>query len=119
MPTRQPRRSRPSTCCMNTSMALVRTEEREARSEDRAPSHTQGRLCIVLAALLWSTGGAFTKILTQDTFANVHEPVLDTWAIGTYRLPVQIACYRVLFAGLVLLPTLRRRDITFRPAMLW
>jgi drug/metabolite transporter (DMT)-like permease len=32
--------------------------------------------------------------------------------------PLQIAFYRVLFAGLVLLPMLRRRDLSFRPLML-
>ena len=86
---------------------------------DSAPSLAHGRLCIVLAAILWSTGGAFTKILTQDTFAGLKEPPLDTLQIGAYRLPVQIACYRALFAGLVLLPTLRRRDLAFRPMMIW
>jgi DME family drug/metabolite transporter len=31
---------------------------------------------------------------------------------------LDIAFYRVLFAGLVLVPTLRRRDLSFRPAMI-
>lgn len=83
------------------------------------PSLGQGRLCIVLAAVLWSTGGAFTKVLTQDTFANLNEPPLDTFRFGSYELPVQIACYRALFAGLFLLPTVRRSDLSFRPAMAW
>jgi drug/metabolite transporter, DME family len=78
-----------------------------------------GRLCIVLAAVLWSTGGAFTKVLTQDTFAHLNDPPLATLEVGGYQLPVQIACYRALFAGLVLLPILRRRDIAFRPPMIW
>jgi drug/metabolite transporter (DMT)-like permease len=72
-----------------------------------------------LAAVLWSTGGAFTKVLTQDTFAGLNEPPLDTLTVGFYAVPVQIACYRVLFAGLFLVPTLRRRDLSFRPAMIW
>jgi drug/metabolite transporter (DMT)-like permease len=63
-----------------------------------------------LAAVLWSLSGAFTKILTQDA-SVLHlegEPVPG----------VLIAFYRVLFAGLALLPTLRARDISFRPIML-
>jgi drug/metabolite transporter (DMT)-like permease len=72
-----------------------------------------------LAAVLWSTGGAFTKILTQDTFAQVNEPPLDALTVDSYKVPVQIACYRVLFAGLFLVPTLRRRDLSFRPLMIW
>src|SRR5581483_2178154 len=38
--------------------------------------------------------------------------------VGALAFPVQIACYRVLFAGLALLPTVRPRDVCFRPAML-
>src|SRR3981081_2323269 len=72
-------------------------------------SLARGRLCIVLAALFWSLSGAFTKILTQPTFLSLHTPPLD---------PLHIACYRVLFAGLVLLPSLRRSDVSFRPMML-
>ncbi len=70
---------------------------------------TQGRLCIALAALLWSTSGAFTKVLTLDTPLGLNTPQIA---------PLQIAFYRALFAGLVLLPALRRSDITFRPLML-
>jgi len=69
----------------------------------------QGRLCIALAALLWSTSGAFTKVLTRDTALGLNTPPIA---------PLQIAFYRALFAGLVLLPALRRRDISFRPLML-
>src|SRR5260370_6360355 len=73
------------------------------------PSLAQGRLYIVLGALLWSTSGAFTKVLTRDTFLHLGNPQV---------LGLQIAFYRVLFAGLVLLPTLRRRDFSFRRAMI-
>ncbi len=76
---------------------------------DAVPSLTQGRLCIVLAALLWSTSGAFTKILTKDTSFGLNEP---------HVFAIQIAFYRVLFAGLVLAPTLRRPDISWRGLML-
>ncbi len=68
-----------------------------------------GRLCVVLAALMWSTSGAFTKVLTLPTSLRLDSPAIA---------PLQIACFRVLFAGLVLLPILRRRDLSFRPTML-
>src|SRR5205807_5979692 len=44
---------------------------------------------------------------------------LASLRIDSRDVPVQIACYRALFAGLFLVPTLRRRDLTFRPMMLW
>jgi drug/metabolite transporter, DME family len=77
--------------------------------EPAALTLTQGRLCIATAAVLWSLSGAFTKLLTkvmvQDyDFDNVQ--------------PLQIAFYRVLFAGLVLVPGLRRANLAFRPPML-
>jgi drug/metabolite transporter (DMT)-like permease len=77
--------------------------------EGAGPSAAHGRLCVALAALLWSTSGAFTKVLTLPTPLGLNEP-----AGG----PLQIACFRVLFAVLVLLPALRRRDVSFRPMML-
>jgi DME family drug/metabolite transporter len=77
----------------------------------------QGRLCILLAAFLWSLGGAFTKILTESTFLGLNEPMIETWSLGGKEVPIQIAFYRALFAGLVLVPTLRRGDIQFRPMM--
>ncbi len=72
-------------------------------------SLTQGRLCVVLAALLWSTSGAFTKVLRHPTPLGLDEPEV---------LPLQIAFFRVLFAGLALAPLLRPRDLVLRPAML-
>ncbi|MBV9123150.1 MAG: DMT family transporter, partial [Planctomycetes bacterium] len=68
----------------------------------------RGRLFIVLAALLWSTSGALTKTLTQNTLLGLNRPLLS---------PLQIAFFRVLFAGLVLLPALKGRDLSFRPGM--
>jgi drug/metabolite transporter, DME family len=82
------------------------------------PSLTRGRLCIVLAAVLWSLSGAFTKALTEDTFLGLNQPPIDPLILGGREFPVQIACYRVLFAGLALSATVRRRDLKFRPAML-
>jgi drug/metabolite transporter, DME family len=82
-----------------------------------APTLTQGRVCVVLAALLWSTSGAFTKLLTKPTGLGLDAPAVEPLDVGPFRLPVQIAFYRVLFAGLVLLPTLRRADLSFRGGM--
>jgi drug/metabolite transporter (DMT)-like permease len=81
-----------------------------SRDSDAPPfSAGHGRLCVVLAAVLWSTSGGFTKLLTQPTGLHLDEPRLSG---------LQIAFSRVLCAGLVLAPLLRRRDIAFRPAML-
>jgi DME family drug/metabolite transporter len=90
------------------------------RPTKRMSSQTpaQGRLYILIAALLWSLSGAFTTALTQPTFAGVDEPAIETLSVGGKEVPIQIACYRVVFAGLVLLPTLRRGEITVRPLML-
>jgi drug/metabolite transporter (DMT)-like permease len=74
-----------------------------------APSPAAGRVCIVLAALLWSTSGGFSKVLTKDTAFALNDPPLA---------PLLIAFYRALFAGLALAPTVRRADLTFRPLML-
>jgi drug/metabolite transporter (DMT)-like permease len=63
---------------------------------------------VVLAAVLWSLSGAFKSVLTQPTPLGLHEPPVH---------PDQIAFYRVLFAGLVLVPMLRRADLSYRPAM--
>ncbi len=76
---------------------------------ESASSVASGRLCIALAAVFWSTSGAFTKLLTQPTALGVNEPSIA---------PLLIACCRVFFAGSLLVPLLRRRDLTFRPMML-
>jgi DME family drug/metabolite transporter len=78
-------------------------------SPPAAPSPAAGRLCIALAAVFWSSSGALTKLLTQDTPLHLNEPRVTA---------LQIAFWRVLFAGLVLLPLLRRRDLSWRPALL-
>lgn len=69
----------------------------------------RGRFCLVLAALLWSVGSLFTRLLTNETSLHLHEPTLT---------PLQISFFRSLFAGLMFLPLLRGRDLTFRPLML-
>lgn len=73
------------------------------------PSITQGRLLIVSAAVLWSTSSFFNKILTKETSLGLHDPHVDAFPL---------AFFRVLFAGLFLVPTLRKKDISFRPLML-
>lgn len=77
------------------------------------PSLATGRLLIVLASLLWSLSGAFKSALTHDTpigsALGLREPTLDS---------MQIAFYRVLFAGLVLLPILRRTDLVWNPRLI-
>jgi len=74
------------------------------------PSHSvnRGRLLLVLAAMLWSLGGLFTRLLRRDTFLGLSDPELS---------PLQIAFFRGVFAGLIFVPMLRRRDLTYRPLM--
>ena len=67
-----------------------------------------GRLCILLAAVFWSLGSLFTRLLQRPTLLDTHEPSLTG---------LQIAFFRVVFAGLFLVPMLRWRDIRFRPLM--
>jgi drug/metabolite transporter (DMT)-like permease len=73
------------------------------------PSLAQGRLLILGAAILWSLSGGFTKALTQETRFGLNHPELT---------PLLIAMARVLSAGLILLPMLRQRDLSFQPMML-
>jgi drug/metabolite transporter (DMT)-like permease len=80
-----------------------------ASLEEPEVSLTHGRLYVVAAALLWSTSGAFTKVLTQPTGLGLDTPRPDG---------LQIAFFRVFFAGAVVVPLVRRRDIAFRPAMI-
>jgi drug/metabolite transporter (DMT)-like permease len=67
-------------------------------------------VCALLAAVIWSTSGAFTKVLREQTAFHLNVPRVE---------PLQIAFFRVVFAGSVLLPLLRRRDLSFRPMMLF
>src|SRR5438132_12942658 len=101
---------------------------REKRMESCPPSAgpyevpslslARGRLYIFTAALLWSTSGAFTKVLTQDTALGLNHPPVDGYAVGDVDLPVQLAGSRVLFAGIVLLPLVRRSEITLPGLMI-
>ena len=69
----------------------------------------QGRLCILAAAVLWSLSSLFSKVLSHPTWMGLHEPKIE---------PLQMAFYRVFFAMLVLIPLVRKSDISFRPTML-
>ena len=104
----------------------------EKSSTDVAPSLNQGRLCVVLAAILWSLSGAFTNLLREDTQLGRHISAGFNGALASVSLlsdaaptelndpvidPIHMAFFRVLFGGCVLLPTLRRRDLAFRPLM--
>jgi drug/metabolite transporter (DMT)-like permease len=77
-----------------------------------------GRWCILAAAILWSLSGAFTKALTTASFLGVNIPAIEPLVLAGQNVPVQIAFYRAFFAGLVLVPTLRRGDVRFKPMML-
>lgn len=69
---------------------------------------TSARLQVVAAAALWSLSGAFTKCLTTPTVLGVDQPPIDG---------LSIAFFRVFFAGLCLLPTLRLADVRFLAGM--
>lgn len=71
-------------------------------------SASHGRTCIVVAAVLWSLSGGLTKVLTMPTFLGLNTPPVEA---------LQIAFFRVLFAGLFFAALVRKRDLSFRPAM--
>src|SRR5262245_55250645 len=73
------------------------------------PSVAGARACLVLAAVLWSLGSVFMRLLGEPLGLGLDEPRLS---------PLQIAFYRGLFGGLVMLALVRRAEVTFRPLML-
>ena len=80
-----------------------------------APTVFQARACLVLAAVLWSSGSFFMRFLREPSSLattlqlELHEPKLE---------PLQIAFYRGLFGGIAMLLLVRKVDVRFRPAML-
>ena len=62
-----------------------------------------GRVCILAAAVLWSTSGLFTKAQLFDEWPVEHRGVL-------------LAFWRALFAGLSILPLVRRPTWDWRMA---
>jgi drug/metabolite transporter (DMT)-like permease len=73
-----------------------------------SPSVAGARACLVLAAVLWSLGSAFMRALREPLGLGLDRPGLT---------PLQIAFFRGLFGGLVMLAMVRRAGVTFRPAM--
>jgi drug/metabolite transporter, DME family len=73
------------------------------------PAAARARLCLVAAALLWSLGSVFMRVLREPLGLGLNEPLLT---------PLQIAFYRGLFGGLVMLAMVRRAEVTFRPVMI-
>jgi drug/metabolite transporter (DMT)-like permease len=63
----------------------------------------------VLAAVLWSLGSVFMRILREPLGLGLHEPLLS---------PLQIAFFRGLFGGMVMLALVRRSEMKFHPRML-
>ena len=53
------------------------------------PSRSSARALLVLAAVLWSSGSLFSRLLTEDTGLGLESPGLT---------PIQIAFWRGLFA---------------------
>jgi DME family drug/metabolite transporter len=60
-----------------------------------------GRLLVLAAALLWSTSGLFAKA-----------PLFDDWPAGERGM--LLAFWRAAFAGVLLLPAVRRPTLTWR-----
>jgi len=78
-------------------------------SQHPSLSRSAALACIITAGVLWSLSGAFKSVLLEPTALHLNEPRVD---------PLHIAFYRALAAGVVLMPLLRRTDISFRPAMI-
>lgn len=72
------------------------------------PSVASARACLVLAAVLWSIGSLFMRLVQQPALLGWSEPGLA---------PLPIAFFRALFAGLVMVPLIRRADVRFHPRM--
>jgi drug/metabolite transporter (DMT)-like permease len=72
------------------------------------PSVASARAGLVLAAVLWSLGSLFVRLLREQTALGLHDPALS---------PLQIAFFRGLFGGLALLTLVRRVEVVFRPLM--
>jgi drug/metabolite transporter (DMT)-like permease len=64
---------------------------------------------LVLAAVLWSLGSVFMRLLREPLHLGLDTPQLS---------PLQIAFYRGMFGGLFMLFLVRRKDFTYRPLMI-
>jgi len=74
-----------------------------------APTLFRARIYLIVAAILWSSGSLFIRLLKEPTHLDVHTPGLTS---------IQIAVFRALFAGLFMLPLVRWSSLRFRPSML-
>lgn len=72
------------------------------------PSVGAARASLVLAAVLWSLGSLFMRFVQRPELLGWSEPGLA---------PLPIAFFRALFAGLVMVPLIRKADVRFRPRM--
>ena len=90
---------------MSLKPEVIRGGRAESSDSPQPVSAVRGRLLIVTAAVLWSLSGAFNNFLNHPTPLGLHEPKLD---------PMQVAVGRVFFAGMVLAPLVRPRDVRFR-----
>lgn len=70
-------------------------DELKTNVPESAGGHVAGRLWIVLAAVMWSSSGLFAKL-----------PIFDVW--GPYERGPLLAFWRAVFAGMLLLPWVRR-----------
>ncbi|WP_439620351.1 DMT family transporter [Gemmata sp.] len=76
---------------------------------EQPPQSPKGaRLCLVLAAVLWSLGSVFMRLLREPLGLGLEAPQLT---------PLLIAFYRGLFGGLFILTLVRRDQVTFTPVM--
>lgn len=78
-------------------------------SESPVISINRGRFYVVLASILWSLGGMFTRLLQNDTVLHLQEPKLDS---------MHLAFFRALFAGLFFVPFVTWGGVQFRPLMI-
>lgn len=72
------------------------------------PSAAGARAGLILAAVLWSLGSVFMRLLREPLGLGLDEPALS---------PLQIAFFRGLFGGLLLVAMVRRAEMTVRAPM--
>ena len=69
---------------------------------------SRARLWLVVAAVLWSLSGAFTRVMTTDTGAvigfSAHEPAMS---------PLAMAFWRVFWGGVILLLFVQPSQVSF------
>lgn len=68
----------------------------------------RARISLVVAAVLWSLSGAFSRIMTTDTSGvigfSAHEPAMS---------PLAMAFWRVFWGGMLLLPFIKPSQVRF------